>query len=122
MTLCLQQMRKLRTQEVAGLDQAQSNSWAQGPAKAAQVCSGTDADGAREGGQGVPALKTVPQGTCGEPPFWALEEGVDRGRDGQSEVDTKTERLVPSERWPSPRGPGAPPSHGWALRSGTHAA
>lgn len=65
--------------------------------------------GQGRGWQGVSALKTVPQGMCGVPPFRALEEGMDRGRDGQSEVDTKTEHLVTSERWPSPRGQGAPP-------------
>ena len=65
--------------------------------------------GQGRGWQGVSALKTVPQGMCGVPPFRALEEGMDRGRDGQNEVDTKTEHLVTSERWPSPRGQGAPP-------------
>lgn len=90
--------------------------------KLPRFVQGQTRTGQGKGWQGVPALKTVPQGTCGVPPFRALEEGMDRGRDGQSEVDTKTECLVPSERWPSPRGPGAPPSHGWALRSGTRTA
>lgn len=54
-------------------------------------------------------MKTVPQGTCGVPPFRVLEEGTDRRQNGQSEGDMKTEYLATSERRPSPRGQGTPP-------------
>lgn len=54
-------------------------------------------------------MKAVPQGTCGVPPFRVLEEGTDRGQNGQSEGDTKTEYLATSEIRPSPRGQGTPP-------------
>lgn len=79
MTLCLQEMRKLRTQEVAGLDQAQSNSWTQGPAKAAQVCSGTDADGAREGVAGGASFEDSSPGHVWSAPVQGLRGGYGQG-------------------------------------------
>ena len=47
-TLCLQEMRKLRIQQLAGLDQAHRVTAGPSPAKAAQVCRGTDTDGVGE--------------------------------------------------------------------------
>ena len=78
-TLCLQEMRKLRTQEVAGLDQAQSNSWAQGPAKAAQVCAGTDADRAGKGVAGGVSFEDSSPGHVWSASIQGLRGGYGQG-------------------------------------------
>ena len=80
-------MRKLRTQEVAGLDQAQSNSWAQGPAKAAQVCAGTDADRA---GKGVTSTQDSLE--TGPEPYESCSSSFSK-QEGQAELHPGEEAL-----------------------------